>query len=87
MDFSKQFLENLNLPKLSDAEKIACDEELTINDLKEALLSMEGGKSPGNNGLNKEWYVFFGRRLKKLFMKVSWMLKIVTFCPLLKGKL
>ena len=57
---SKHFLENFNLPKLSSAEKSACDQKLIINDLKEALLSMEGWKSPGNDGLNKEWYVFLG---------------------------
>ena len=64
---SKHFLENLNLPKLSSAEKSACDQKLTINDLKEALLSMEGGKSPGNDGLNKEWYVFFWEAIKEPF--------------------
>jgi len=28
---------------------------------------MEGGKSPGNDGLNKEWYVFFWEAIKEPF--------------------
>ena len=28
---------------------------------------MEGGKSPGNDGLNKEWYVFFWEAIKETF--------------------
>ena len=55
----KNFLTNINVPKLSELEKRSCEVELSVDDLKEVLLSMEGGKSPGNDGLNKEWYVFF----------------------------
>ena len=69
LNTSKQFLENFNLPKLSNAEKEECEKELTIDDLKEALLSMEGGESPGNDGLNKEWYVFFWEAIKEPFFE------------------
>ena len=36
-----------------------CDSELTIDKLKESLLSMENDKSPGNDGLTKEFYEAF----------------------------
>ena len=60
-----QFLNELNMPKLSNQDRDSCDEELTIEDLKESLLSMEGGRSPGNDGLTKEWYVFFWDAIKE----------------------
>ena len=36
-----------------------CVADITIDDLKNSLLSMENNKSPGNDGLTKEFYVFF----------------------------
>ena len=53
------FLEGLNLPKISDSEKILCENELTLDDLKEAMLSMSDDKSPGNDGISREFYNFF----------------------------
>ena len=45
------FLESLNLPKISELDKLMFDQELTLGDLKEAMLSMCDNKSSGNNGL------------------------------------
>ena len=45
---TKQFLESLNLPKISELDKLMCDQELTLGDLKEAMLSMCDDKSPRN---------------------------------------
>ena len=53
------FLEGLDLPKISDAEKISCENELTLEDLKESMLSMSDDKSPGNDGISREFYDFF----------------------------
>ena len=55
------FLEGLDLPKISDAEKISCENELTLEDLKESMLSMSDDKSPGNDGISREFYDFFGK--------------------------
>ena len=56
------FLEGLNLPKISDSDKAMCDVEITLDDLKESMLSMSDDKSPGNDGISSEFYDFFGRR-------------------------
>ena len=52
-------LENLNLPRLNDAEKAVCEGTLTKKECWEALLTMGNNKSPGNDGLTKEFYVCF----------------------------
>ena len=39
-----------------------CDNEITLDDLKESMLSMSDDKSPGNDGISREFYdFFFGR--------------------------
>ena len=53
------FLGNLNIPKLSDDDRISCGGKLTLNECWEALKSMSSSKSPGNDGLTKEFYVCF----------------------------
>ena len=35
------------------------------------LLGMENNKSPGNDGLTKEFYVFFWDEIKELFINSS----------------
>ena len=54
-----EYLENLNLPRLSDAEKAVCEGLLTEQECWEALISMGNNKSPGNDGLTKEFYICF----------------------------
>ena len=53
------FLEGLNLPKISESEKLLCETEITLEDLKESMLSMSDDKSPGNDGITRELYNFF----------------------------
>ena len=50
------FLDSLNLPKISDSEKVLCESEIKLGDLKEAVLSMSDDKSPGNDGITREYY-------------------------------
>ena len=52
-------LNSLDLPKISAAQKAEADLEITIEDLYESLSSMQGGKSPGNDGLGKEFYMAY----------------------------
>ena len=49
------FLNSLQVPLISDQHKAECDQELTIDDLKDSLFSMSGGISPGNGGLSVEF--------------------------------
>ena len=54
-----EFLSSLNLPTLTDEQKIFCDLDFTCDDLLETVTSMQGGKSPGNDGIGKEFYIHF----------------------------
>jgi hypothetical protein len=53
-------LRGFGLPKISESEKIMCDQDVTREDLKAAMLSMEDNKSPGNDGISREFLMFFG---------------------------
>ena len=53
------YLKTQNLPKLTDNESRLCEGELTKRECWEALQTMGNNKSPGNDGLSKEFYVCF----------------------------
>ena len=53
------YLRTVNIPKLTESEKESCEGRLTKKEIWEALNSMANNKSPGNDGLPKEFYVCF----------------------------
>ena len=53
------YLANISLPKLTDEEKLFCEDKLIKNECWIALSSMGNNKSPGNDGLSKEIYICF----------------------------
>ena len=52
-------MKTLNLPKLTDNESRLCEGELTKRECWEALQTMGNNKSPGNDGLSREFNVCF----------------------------
>ena len=52
-------------------DKDLCDKDLSESELYMALLGMENNKSPGNDGLTKEFYVFSGMKLKSFSLIIS----------------
>ena len=54
-----QYLASINMPKLSESESLPSPSSLTLKKCWEALQSMKNGKSPGNDGLTKEFCVCF----------------------------
>ena len=54
-----EYLRTLNTPHLSEAKRVSSEGSLTKRECWEALTSMKNGKSPGNDGLTKEFYVCF----------------------------
>ena len=55
------YLSQVNTPNLSPEEKGQCEGKLSLQECWDALNSMKNGKSPGNDGLTKEFYTaFFG---------------------------
>ena len=52
-----EYLEKLNTPLLTSDEQSLCEGKLTLQECWEALTSMKNGKSPGNDGFTKEFYM------------------------------
>ena len=63
-----QYLENISMPCLSKEKQDSCEGVTTEKELFEALKSMQNNKSPGNDGLSKEFYETFWEELRKPFM-------------------
>ena len=62
------FLNTLNIPNLSTDQAILCDIQLNEKDLYDSMKSTENDKSPGNDGLTKEFYVIFRGYIKATFV-------------------
>ena len=54
-----------NIPKLNQHEKELCNRNISENELLECLKSFKNNKSPGNDGLTKEFYLTFWNELCK----------------------
>ena len=66
-DKIEAYLENIPLPKLVNEQTLTC-EDISEDEVFESLKSMENNKSPGNDGLSKEFYECFWDEIKKSFL-------------------
>ena len=57
-------LEDLPVPKLQEEQVIKCNVEVTGSELLKSSKSMKNDKSPGNDGLTKEFYETFWEEIK-----------------------
>ena len=62
----RNFLAGLDLPKISDDHRAICEEDITKDEIYESFKSMQGGKSPGNDGLGKNFYITFWDKIGDL---------------------
>ena len=60
----QQYLKDI--PKLHENDKQSCEREITKNECWDALKSMGNNKSPGNDGLTKEFYLAFFAELQSI---------------------
>ena len=65
-----EYLRSFNLPQISSSERESCEGLLTRKECWEALQSMKNRKSPGNDGLTKEFYVCFFNEISPLLIDV-----------------
>ena len=68
VDDINHFLNTLDIPKPSTDQITRCNIDLTEKDLYASMKSMENDKSPGNDGLTKEFYVTFWNDIKATFI-------------------
>ena len=59
-------------PQLSTEQTLECQNNITEKELFEALKSIPNDKSPGNDGLTKEFFETFWSEVKKTFF-LSWI--------------
>lgn len=64
------FLQKLELPKLSKEQANMLDNPLTLEELHKALEGMSNNKSPGQDGFPAEFYKHFWQLLSPLYHKV-----------------
>ena len=57
------YLKNINVPKLSTGDMSKCKGRLPKQECWDALQSFGNNKSPGNDGLSKEFYVCFSNEI------------------------
>ena len=62
------FLNNSEIPKLTDNEAQICDGKLTVDECYKSLQLFESNKSPGNDGLTVEFYRGFWNILGNLMV-------------------
>lgn len=67
-DETNRFTENIELPELTDFDRQALDQKITIDELVSALNKMKNGSSPGTDGIPVEFYKTFWKLLKDPLM-------------------
>ena len=63
------FLDNISLPVINNDFFNLCENDLTEDELLISLKSMQNNKTPGNDGLTKEFYETFWNEIKYVFLK------------------
>ena len=62
-------LDNISLPVINNDFFNLCENHLTEDELFISLKSMQNKKTPGNDGLTKEFYESFWNEIKYVFLK------------------
>ena len=53
------FLNNLNVPRLTEQQMLSCEGKITLEECTKALESFQNNKAPGNDGIPVEFYKNF----------------------------
>ena len=62
-------MDNISLPLINNEFFNLCENDLTEDELLISLKSMQNNKTPGNDGLTKEFYEAFWNEIKHVFLK------------------
>lgn len=73
MSKCSEFLENLNLPSITQEEEPKLESPITLDELKNAVLNMKRGKSPGWDGIPPEFYAMFWEELGQYMLDMILM--------------
>ena len=62
-----QFLSTIDVPNISEQQKVSCEHDITMDELAYSLNGMHKKKTPGNDGLTSEFYIKFWDHIKNTF--------------------
>ena len=68
---TESFLKDLNIPKLSEEEKLSCEGRITLEECTLTLESFQNNKTPGNDGIPLEFYKKFWSLLCEPFIQCT----------------
>ena len=64
-----KFLENLNIPQLTEEQKLTCEDKTSAEECYNILESFQTNKTPGNDGIPIEFYKVFWPLISDPFLK------------------
>ena len=65
----REYLQNVDLPKLTDDEANQLEGQITLSELSIALKNMKSNKSPGTDGFSSEFFKVFWKKLGPFVMR------------------
>ena len=65
------FLNNLNIPGLTEQQRLSCERKITLNECAKALKTFQLNKAPGNNGIPIEFYKTFWSLISEPFIRCA----------------
>ena len=82
----KYFLDALCIPSLTEEDRNICEGLLAPGEVLNALKCMSNDKSPGNDGLTREFYVQFYNIIENVFIQLVNHSQKYENCHRLKNK-
>ena len=67
----ESFLRNLNIPKLSEEQKLSCEAKITPEECALLLETFQNNKTPGKDGIPIEFYRKFWHLISEPFTKCA----------------
>ena len=67
----ESFLRDLNIPKLSEEQKLSCEGKITLEECALLLETFQNNKTPGNDGIPIEFYRKFWPLISEPFTKCA----------------
>ena len=64
----KRFLDSIPTPSVSLEQNEILAQDITLREIREALDSSENGKSPGNDGLSREFYLTYWDKIAPVML-------------------
>ena len=64
-----KFLENLNIPQLTEEQMLTCEGKISAEECYHILESFQSNKTPGNDGIPIEFYKLFWPLISDPFLK------------------